>query len=113
MTTEEVEKRIIDACVKQIYTYDGAPLKYSVCLDLDEPDDGMTLIEIEASVDEDYGTVTLWEMAISSEDYDGNEIMTETASHAYNLDLVKLQKDVNAALCPETFRVYDLEEQYC
>ena len=52
-------------------------------------------------------------MAISSEDYDGNEIMTETASHAYNLDLVKLQKDVNAALCPETFRVYDLEEQYC
>ena len=115
MTKADVRKKIIDACISQIDTSYCAPGWFTVIVDdFDENDDVSTLVEIEGQFFEECGEVSFYDVRVDSVDAHGNEVITEAAKLASETDFYdEIERKVNQYICPEVFRAYDLEEQYC
>lgn len=101
MTKEEVSKRIIDACVRQIDTSFYGSSGFTVVVDDLDGSDGATTVEIEGTFCEEYGEVSFYGIRVFSEDHDGNEITTEVAKLIGGIDFYReIQNKVTRYLCP-------------
>ena len=101
MTREEVEKRIIDACVRQIDTsFYGSAYFTVVTDDFDEEADVITTVEIDGEFMEEYGAVSFSDVRVSSTDDEGNEIITEVSRLIDEIDFYgEIERQVSWYLC--------------
>ena len=102
MTREEVEKRIIDACVRQIDTsFYGSAYFTVVTDDFDEEADVITTVEIDGEFMEEYGAVSFSDVRVCSTDDEGNEIITEVSKLIDEIDFYgRIADRVSWYLCP-------------
>lgn len=101
MTREEVKKRIIDACVRQIDTSFYGPALFSVVTDDFDESGAITTVEIDGVFTEEYNEVTFYDVRVFSTDDDGNEIISEVQKLIDEIDFYgEIEKKVNWRLCP-------------
>lgn len=93
MSTESIYNDLFEACRKAIV--ERGETWFTVTLDDYYDEEGTTMIDVTCSIDEDFGTISIYDMKIDSGDYDGNEIVTERAALADRIDVLALEKELN------------------
>ena len=92
MSSETIYNELFEACRSAIAKEQSA--RYTATVEsFDE--DGMTIIVIDGAIDVVHEAVSAWNLTIFSEDYDGNEIVTERAALADRIDVLALEKELN------------------